>query len=387
MMSASVSRLPTGLVWHELLMWHDTNLLAGFLKAGRGVVEPDEPSESAASKRRIKNLLDVAGLTEQLAWVKPRPATDAELTRVHAPAYLRALRKLSAGDGGDASLGAFGGDTPFGPGGFEIGILAAGGMLEAVDAIVEGRIANAYALVRPPGHHAVREHGFGFCMFNHGALAARHAQEKHGLKRIAIVDWDVHHGNGAEQIFWEDPSVFTLSIHQDGAYPPRSGPIDARGAGAGFGANLNVPLPPGSGVGAYEAVMDRVVIPALHRFKPDMIIVACGFDAGAYDPQARMMLHSDAFRGMTRRVMEAADTLCGGRLLLTHEGGYHRPSVPFYGLAVVEQLSGLKGTVEDIFVPMIEAMAYQALQPHQDAVIAAAERLVADIGQEAGSGG
>jgi acetoin utilization deacetylase AcuC-like enzyme len=370
-------RPPTGLVWHELLMWHDTAPLAGFLKSGRGIIEPDEPSESPAGKRRIKNLLDVAGLTDQLVAIVPRPATDAELERVHSAAYIATLKAMSDGDGGDASLGRMAGVTPFGGGGFDIAALAVGGMLAAVDAIVDGRVRNAYALIRPPGHHAERAHGFGFCIFNNGALAARHAQQRHGLGRIAIVDWDAHHGNGAEHIFWDEPDVLTISIHQDGAYPPGSGAIAARGGGAGEGTNINVPLPPGSGTGAYLATMERVVVPALRSFAPDMIIVACGFDAGAYDPQARMILHPEAFRTMTRQVMEVADGVCRGRLLLCHEGGYHRPSVPFHGLAVIEELSGLKGTVGDPFTPLIAAMAYQELQPHQDAVIRQVEWTIA----------
>jgi acetoin utilization deacetylase AcuC-like enzyme len=373
-------RQPTGLVWHELLMWHDTTPLAGFLKSGRGVIEPDEPSESPASKRRIKNLLDVAGLTDHLVLIKPRPATDSELELVHTAAYVETIKAMSAKDGGDASLCCLGGDTPFGPGGFDIAALAAGGALEAVDAIVEARVGNAYALVRPPGHHAERDHGFGFCIFNNGALAARYAQHRHGLARVAIVDWDAHHGNGAEHIFWDDPTVMSISIHQDGAYPRGSGAIAATGGGAGEGYNLNVPLPPGSGVGAYLATMERVVVPVLRWFAPDMIVVACGFDAGAYDPQARMMLHPEAFEMMTRQVMAAADDLCGGRLLLCHEGGYHRPSVPFHGLAVIEALSGRKGTVRDPFTPLIAAMAYQELQPHQDAIIRQIEqRFIANL--------
>jgi acetoin utilization deacetylase AcuC-like enzyme len=370
------ARQPTGLVWHELFMWHDTSALAGFLKSGRGVIEPDEPSESPASKRRIKSLLDVAGITDHLVIVKPRPATDAELSLVHAATYVETIKAMSAEDGGDASLGALGGDTPFGPGGFDIAALAVGGLLEAVDAIVAGRIDNAYALVRPPGHHAECDHGYGFCIFNNAALAARYAQCRHALARVAIVDWDVHHGNGAEHIFWEDPSVLTLSIHQDGAYPRGSGAMAARGGGRGEGSNLNIPLPPGSGVGAYLASMERVVLPALRSFRPDIIVVACGFDAGAYDPQGRMLLHPEAFRSMTRQIMAAAGDLCDRRLLLCHEGGYHRPSVPFHGLAVIEELSGHKGTIADPFTPLIATMAGQELQPHQAAVIAQAARLV-----------
>jgi len=372
------SKRATGLVWHELMMWHDTTPLAGFMKSGRGIIEPDEPSESPASKRRIKNLLDVSGLTEQLVSIKPRPATEAELLRVHTSGYIDAIRRRSAGDGGDAALDFPGGETPFGPGGFDIAALAVGGILEAVDAIVLGRIRNAYALVRPPGHHAEADHGFGFCMFNNAALAARHAQQRHGLRRIAILDWDVHHGNGAERIFWQDPDVLTLSIHQAGCYPALSGALTANGGGPGEGHNLNIPLPPGSGEGAYLATMERVIVPALQRFDPQMIVVACGFDAGAYDPQGRMMLSSRSFREMTRLVMSAAAG-CDDRILFTHEGGYHRPSVPFFGLAAIEQLSGLHGTVSDPFEPLIRAMPYQGLQPHQDAVISTAEQLLPRI--------
>ena len=373
-------RAPTGLVWHELFMWHDTSPLASVLPSGRGVIEPDAPAESAASKRRIKNLLDVSGLTDRLTLIRPRPATDDELMLVHSRAYVDAVRAMSAGSGGDARLAAPLGETPFGPGGFDIAALAAGGIIAAVDLILAGTVRNAYALVRPPGHHAEAGHGFGFCIFNHGALAARHALRNRGLGRVAIVDWDVHHGNGAEHIFWTEPEVLTISIHQDGAFPPGSGPIGAVGEGAGAGYNLNVPLPPGSGTGAYRAAFERVIVPALHRFEPDLIVVPCGFDAGFYDPLARMMLHSECFRAMTRMMMEAADALCGGRLLLCHEGGYHTTTVPFYGLAVIEELSGERTGVADPFLPIAEGFSHQDLQPHQEAVIARAEALAAGIG-------
>jgi acetoin utilization deacetylase AcuC-like enzyme len=370
----------TGLIWHELLMWHDTSPLAGFLKSGHGILEPAEPAESPASKRRIKNLLDVSGLTQKLDLIEFGQAADEELLRVHTFDYIAALKSMSGKDGGDASLGFPGGETPFGPGGFEIAALAAGGVLQAADSIVSGRVRNAYALLRPPGHHAESDHGFGFCIFNHGALAARHAQSQHRLGKIAIVDWDAHHGNGAEHIFWDDPSVLTISIHQDGAYPAGSGSMASNGGGRGEGYNINIPLPPGSGTGAYAAAMEAVVAPALLKFRPDLIVVACGFDAGAYDPMARMMLHSKAFGAMTEAVMEVAGACCGGRLLMIHEGGYHLPSVPFHGLAVLEQLSGICTGMADPFLPLIEGLASQSLQPHQETVIRDARRLLSRIG-------
>jgi acetoin utilization deacetylase AcuC-like enzyme len=354
-------------------MWHDTSPLAGFLQSGRGVLEPDEPSESPATKRRIKNLLDVAGMTDRLLAIKPRAANEDELALVHERAYIRAIQSMSGVSGGDARMSMPTGETPFGPGGYEIAALAAGGVIEAVDKVMACKARNAYALVRPPGHHAEAAHGFGFCIFNNAAVAARHAQRAHGLDRIAIVDWDVHHGNGAQHIFWEDPSVLTVSIHQDGAFPPGSGALTDIGEGAGEGFNLNVPLPPGSGVGAYLRAFERVIVPALHAFRPEFILVASGFDAGCFDPMSRMMLHSDCFRGMTRLIQAAADDLCNGRLTLCHEGGYHKTSTPFMGLAVIEELSGFRSQIDDPFLPIIEKYPFQALQPNQDAVIAQAE--------------
>src|SRR5579862_5444686 len=366
----------TGLVWHELFMWHDTSPMAGMLQSGRGIIEPDESTESPATKRRIKNLLDVAGVTEHLVPIKPRAASEEELAAVHDSRYIAAIRAMSAKSGGDARMDQAIGETPFGPGGFEIAALAAGGVMAAVDAVMAGTVRNAYALVRPPGHHAEARHGFGFCIFNNGAVAARHAQRAHGLRRIAIVDWDAHHGNGAQHIFWTDPYVLTISIHQDSAFPPGSGPITDVGEGNGTGYNLNIPLPPGSGTGAYLAAFERVIVPALRRFGPEVIIVPCGFDAGCFDPMSRMMLHSDCFRAMTHFVQAAAEELCSGRLVLCHEGGYHKASVPFFGLAVIEQLSGIRSGMMDPFLYMIEKYPFQELQPHQDAILRQAEKLV-----------
>lgn len=366
----------TGLVWHELFMWHDTSPMADMFPSGRGIIEPDEPAESPATKRRIKNLLDVAGVTEQLALIKPRPATEEELAAVHDRRYITAIKAMSARSGGDARMDQAIGETPFGPGGFEIAALAAGGVMAVVDAVMAGTVRNAYALVRPPGHHAEAQHGFGFCVFNNGAVAARHAQRAHGLRRIAIVDWDAHHGNGAQHIFWTDPDVLTISIHQDSAFPPGSGPITDIGEGPGIGYNLNIPLPPGSGVGAYLAAFERVIVPALKRFAPELNIVPCGFDAGCFDPMSRMMLHSDCYRAMTRFVQSAAEELCAGRLVLCHEGGYHKTSVPFFGLAVIEQLAGIRSGMADPFLSIIEKYPFQGLQPHQDALLQQAEKLV-----------
>src|SRR5262249_26478718 len=168
----------------------------------------------------------------------------------------------------------------------------------------------------------------------------------------------------------------TISIHQDNLYPLGSGSISENGSGPGAGLNLNIPMPPGSGVGSYLAAFDRVVVPALYSFKPELIVVASGLDANAYDPLGRMMLHSECYRQLTAMLMDAASTICGGRLVLAHEGGYAETYVPFCGLAIVEQLSGLRTETADPFLDYAESRAYQQLQPHQESVIERARELL-----------
>lgn len=359
--------MSTGWVWHEKYMWHDTGSGAAFLEPV-GFLQPGEHVENPESKRRIRNLLEISGLLEQLQPVLPREATQAELERVHGPAYVERIRTLSADRGGLA-----GDEAPFSGGGFEIAALSAGGCLAAVEEVAAGQVENAYAMVRPPGHHAMADVGLGFCIFNNCAVAAAHALEVLGCDRVAIVDWDAHHGNGAQQMFWSDPTVLTISIHQDGGFPPQSGAWDEFGDGAGRGSNLNLPMPPGSGVGAYTAAMERVVAPALRRYCPDFILVASGLDAGPQDPLARLMVHSDGFREMTRIVRGCADELCGGRLVMCHEGGYAKPYVPFCGLATIEALSGIDSGVEDPFLAGYSALPYQEIQPRQEAIVSRAE--------------
>jgi acetoin utilization deacetylase AcuC-like enzyme len=297
-----------------------------------------------------------------------------ELERAHDANYVEGIRALSDARGGDAGDG----ETPFGPGSYEIALLAAGGTITAVDAVLDGRVGNAYALVRPPGHHALPHSGMGFCLFANVAVAVRHAQAARGIGRVAVVDWDVHHGNGTQAIFEDDPSVLAISLHQDGLYPARSGTVEENGTGPGKGATLNVPLPAGSGRGAYVAALERVVVPALERFRPELIVVACGFDAGAQDPLGRMTLTAAAFGELTELVLDAAGRLCGGRLVCSHEGGYSAGHVPFCGLAVIERLAGESAGIQDPFAYLGDVPG-QELQPHQEAAVEAAARLVAGV--------
>lgn len=361
--------MATGLVWHERYAWHD---------AGRAShnpwAEPYPALDRPESKRRLYSLLQASGLAESLVAIAPRMANEDELTRVHAEDYVARIRELSALGGGDAGESAW-----FGPDGFEVACLAAGGCIEAVDAVLDRRVENAYALVRPCGHHAEADRGRGFCIFGNVAIAARHAQDVWGLQRIAVIDWDVHHGNGTQAAFYEDPGVLTISLHQAGCYPVESGGLDETGVGAGLGTNLNLPLPPGSGHGAYVAAMARVVLPALRAFRPELIMVACGFDAAAGDPLGRMLCHSGTFREMARMVKDAAAQLCRGRLVLCHEGGYSPTYVPFCGLAVIEEMAGLRSEVSDPLLGWYGRLGGQELAPHQDQAIAAAERLLAGI--------
>ena len=238
---------------------------------------------------------------------------------------------------------------------------------------------NAYALVRPPGHHAERDTGRGFCIFANVAIAATHARQVRGLERVAVVDWDVHHGNGTEHAFYDDPSVLTISIHQDNNYPPNSGAMTDTGSGAGQGYNINVPLPAGSGVGAYVATFERVVAPALRNYRPELIIVASGLDASAMDPLASMMMTSDGYRKLTQVMLGVAHEVCGGRLVMCHEGGYSPAYVPFCGLAIMEELAGVRTELADPLLDLLASFGGQDLQPHQEAVLREAMKLAAGV--------
>jgi acetoin utilization deacetylase AcuC-like enzyme len=358
-----IAAMPTGLVFHELYLWHDTGHYSSVFQPGL-TIEPGEHAENPATKRRLRNLLEVSGLLDRLTPVKAWPASEDDLARFHTRDYIERLKALSAERGGEAGY-----HSPFGPGSFEIASLSAGGVMAAIDAVIEGRVGQCYALVRPPGHHAEADRGLGFCLFANVALAIMHARAVHGIGRVAAVDWDVHHGNGTQAAFYEEPHVLTLSLHQDRLFPVKGGGVDERGAGKGLGANINVPLPAGCADAAYAYAFERVVEPALRRFRPELIVVPCGFDAGGVDPLGRMMLTSEAYRLMTRRLMALAEEFCGGRLVFAHEGGYAASHVPYCGLAVLEELAGRATGVADPWLAIMQRWGGIELQPHQVAAI------------------
>ncbi|MBF8224023.1 class II histone deacetylase [Halomonas sp. 328] len=349
----------TGFLWHERCFWHDAGAIGVFSAPGE-FLQPQPASESPESKRRLKNLLEVSGLIDELVVRKAPPADRQALERFHTAAYLDAL------EAGDAARGGDGGDcAPYTPGSLAAARQSAGLAMAAVEAVARGELANAYALCRPPGHHAEADRGRGFCLLGNIPIAVHQARATGRLGRVAILDWDVHHGNGQQSAFYADPETLTVSIHQAANYPLDSGAFEERGDGAGWGANLNLPLPPGSGLGAYDHAMRELVLPALEAFAPALIVVACGYDAGAKDPLGKMLLNSAAFAAMTAQVKALAERVCGGRLVMIHEGGYSEGYVPLCGHAVIQTLAGSRIAVPDPQNDEIAAWGYQALQPHQ----------------------
>jgi len=353
----------TGFLYHEICMWHDPGPRSIYNDVGI-YFQPDKALENAETKRRLRNLLEVSGVLEELTELKAEPAEYEDLIRFHTPDYITDLTFASSQGAGDAGDGA-----PFAQGGFDIAKQSAGMTMKAVEAVMTGQVTNAYALGRPPGHHARAHEGSGFCLLGNIPIAIMAAQAKKLVKRVAVIDWDVHHGNGTQDAFYESDDVLTISIHHDNNFPLNSGSLEENGAGKGQGYNLNVPLPAGCGNGAYLEVMEQVILPALNKFQPELIVVACGFDAAALDPLGPMIVNSDCYRIMTLQLMEAAERFCQGRLVYSHEGGYSESYVPFCGLAVIETLSGQTSPVVDKLGEEIALWGQQDIQQHQQDLI------------------
>ncbi len=325
--------MKTGFFVDEKCFWHSGGHYALTAPVG-GLVQPLAAGglpENPETKRRLFNLTKVTGLADELAVQSAAPATRAQLEAVHPAHYLDTFKAKSDAGGGELGL-----RTPFSPGGYEIAALSAGLVIAATQTVANGALQNAYALSRPPGHHCLPDWPNGFCLLANIAVAIKAVQPL----RVAVVDWDVHHGNGTEAIFYDRADVLTISIHQEKNYPLDTGGPEATGEGAGQGFNMNIPLPPGAGHESYLYALNRLVLPRLHAFKPDLIMVACGFDASGVDPLSRMLCSAETYRLMTRALMQAAETLCNGKLVMAHEGGYSEVHVPFCGHAVLQEMSG-----------------------------------------------
>lgn len=337
----------TGFYWNERCFWHGAGNFSFLLPVG-GLVEPMSTGilpEAPETKRRMKNLIEVTGLLASLDAISDAPpATEEQLLAVHPRHYIDQFKALSAEQGGNLGL-----RTPFGPGGFEIASQSAGLVTSALCSVLDGHHRNAYALSRPPGHHCLPDYPNGFCLLNNIAIAVRAAQTAGKAERIAIIDWDVHHGNGTEHIFYDDRNVLTISVHQERNYPLDTGDVADTGGDNAPLSNMNIPLMPGGGRQAYRQAFEICVMPKLAIFKPDIVIVACGFDASGVDPLSRMLLAATDFRQMTTQLMD----FTSGRLVMAHEGGYSEAHVPFCGHAVLEALSQSAIHAEDPLEPRI----------------------------------
>lgn len=266
---------------------------------------------------------------------EPTPADERWLLTVHPREHIEHVRHVCAIGGGVLDQG----DTPVGSESFQIALTAVGALIFCCDAVVTGTAASAFAAVRPPGHHAEPRQAMGFCLFANISIAARYLQQAHGIGKIAIVDFDVHHGNGTQAVFEEDPSVLFISLHQDPrTLYPGSGFARETGVGKGKGFTLNLPMNPGTGDAEYISTFHEKVLPALDAFKPEFLLISAGFDGHRDDPLAQINLSEAGFGQMTELLCQAADTLCGGKIVSALEGGYNLRAL---GRSVVQHLIAL----------------------------------------------
>jgi acetoin utilization deacetylase AcuC-like enzyme len=269
--------------------------------------------ENAKRLRAIKALLDTEGVFETAPLTKPRAAEMEDITRVHTPRHFDHVKRRAS-----KGAGNFDADTYYNAKSFDTAMLAAGGVLTGVDGVYSGDAASAFALIRPPGHHATPTKTMGFCLFNNAAIAARYAQEKHGAKRVFILDFDVHHGNGTQDAFYSDPSVLYMSTHQEYHYPG-TGRIGETGDGDGRGFTVNIPLPGGTSDRSYLKVMDEVFLPILSQYDPDLLLVSAGYDGHARDPLAGFNLSTRCYHDIARRIRDGSDR----PVVYCLEGGYN----------------------------------------------------------------
>ncbi|MDF2376950.1 MAG: histone deacetylase [Verrucomicrobiales bacterium] len=294
----------------------------------------DHHPEAPGRIEAIINELTASGVADSCKPLPERSVTDDEVLLAHTDGYLKTVLREIDGSSGQLSTG----DTNFGPNSLEVARKAAGGLLGAVDGVISGELRNAFCAVRPPGHHATPDRGMGFCIFNNAAIAARYAQQKHGLKRVVIIDWDVHHGNGTQDIFYEDGSVFYFSTHQHPWYPG-TGMKEETGSGQGKNTTLNTPLPAGSGMAEIEAAFRGPFTTKMKEFKPDLVIISAGFDSRLDDPLGQLTLSDKDFASLTRILSEMAGEFSEGRLVSVLEGGYNQAGL---ALAVRHHLEALQ---------------------------------------------
>ena len=309
----------TGFLHHPSFLGHDAG--------------PDNP-ERATRLIAIRERLVVSGLRDELGWMEARAARDEELLRVHSASHVEGIAAACAAGGGQLDW-----DTAVSEASWPAARHAAGAVIEAAEEVLHGRWRNAFCAVRPPGHHAERARAMGFCLFNNVAVAAAALRAVHGIERVAILDWDVHHGNGTQHIFELDPTVFYASLHQWPHYPG-TGAADERGLGEGEGCTLNIPLAAGTGDAEWWRSLEDEVLPAFAAFRPQFLLLSAGFDAHRLDPLSNTMLSTEGYRQMTRVLRAFAEEVCDGRLVSVLEGGYDTGALAMCVEAHLEELVG-----------------------------------------------
>jgi acetoin utilization deacetylase AcuC-like enzyme len=286
----------------------------------------EPPSDHPESPKRLDAVMRTVRMFERqgrLSVTAPRPATEEDILLVHTSEYLKKVRAEIAAGRRTLSTG----DTELSPGSLAAALAAAGTVVSAVDAVMNGRTRTAFCAVRPPGHHASQGRGMGFCVFNNIAVGARHAERRHAVERILIADWDVHHGNGTQEVFWSDGSVLFFDIHQHPWYPGTGSP-DEQGEGKGRGLIVNNPFPAGSGRREILGVFREVLVPAAEHFRPQLVMISAGFDSRAGDPLGQFTLTDEDFADLTDVVLGIARRHAGGRLVSVLEGGYSLDGLP-----------------------------------------------------------
>lgn len=311
------TKIRTGFVYHS-----------DYTKHNPGGWHPESPDRLPAIIDAIKK----ANLWDKLVHLNPNPATAEQIQYVHEAGYLEYLQKLCAEGGGSMDP-----DTAVSPESYDVALLAVGGVIKAIDAVMAGEVQNAFAAVRPPGHHAFPKRGKGFCLFNNVAIGARYLQKEHDLDKVLIIDWDIHHGDGTNHFFYGDPSVFYFSIHEYPFYPGTGAGYE-NGKGEGVGYTLNVPVPFGTGMEEYIDVFEKKLKPVALKFKPDFILISAGFDAHKDDPLSGIQLTSSSYSQFTDIIREIANQTCDGRIVSLLEGGYDLNAL---SESVVEHLNSL----------------------------------------------
>ncbi len=296
--------------------------------------------ENAKRLEAIISHLERTGLKQQLTPIKPRAASIEELSLVHDEQYISHIRDVAQKGGG--WLGA---DTVMSSNSYEAALYAAGGVIRATEAVMNREVSSAFALVRPPGHHATYERAMGFCLFNNVVIATKYALANYKLERILIVDFDVHHGNGTQAAFYDNPRVLYISTHEYPFYPG-TGSIEETGSRAAEGTTINIPLPAGSGDTEYLEVFERIIVPAAMRFKPQLILVSAGYDTHWADELALMQVSVTGFAQMVKIIKGLGDELCDGRLVFSLEGGYNLTALAASVKATFDMLLG-NTTIED----------------------------------------